>query len=64
MFWLRNKKNNFQLRTHIWGPGGPHNFIENFSSFSPRESMGAKDHLDMANLYPEGIVGRIYVGVH
>ena len=21
MFWLRNKKNNFQLRTLIWGPG-------------------------------------------
>ena len=20
MFWLRNKKNNFQLRTLIWGP--------------------------------------------
>ena len=20
-FWLRNKKNNFQLRTLIWGPG-------------------------------------------
>ena len=20
MFWLRNKKNNFQLRTFIWGP--------------------------------------------
>ena len=25
MFWLRNKKNNFRLRTHIWGPGDwPH----------------------------------------
>ena len=24
MFWLRNNKNNFQLRTLIWGPGsGP-----------------------------------------
>ena len=22
MFWLRNKKNNFQLRTLIWGPVG------------------------------------------
>ena len=22
MFWLRNKKNNFQLRTLIWGGGG------------------------------------------
>ena len=21
MFWLRNKKNNFQLPTLIWGPG-------------------------------------------
>ena len=21
MFWLRNKKNNFQLHTLIWGPG-------------------------------------------
>ena len=21
MFWLRNKKNNLQLRTLIWGPG-------------------------------------------
>ena len=21
MFWLRNKKKNFQLRTLIWGPG-------------------------------------------
>ena len=21
MFWLRNKKNNCQLRTLIWGPG-------------------------------------------
>ena len=21
MFWFRNKKNNFQLRTFIWGPG-------------------------------------------
>ena len=21
MFWFRNKKNNFQLRTLIWGPG-------------------------------------------
>ena len=21
MFWLRNKENNFQLRTLIWGPG-------------------------------------------
>ena len=21
MFWLRNTKNNFQLRTLIWGPG-------------------------------------------
>ena len=21
MFWLRNKKNNFQLRTHFWGLG-------------------------------------------
>ena len=21
MFWLRNKKNNFQLRTFIWRPG-------------------------------------------
>ena len=20
MFWMRNKKNNFQLRTLIWGP--------------------------------------------
>ena len=23
MFWLRNKKNNFQLRTLIWGPVTP-----------------------------------------
>ena len=22
MFWLRNKKNNFQLNTLIWGGGG------------------------------------------
>ena len=22
-FWLNNKKNNFQLRTLIWGPGKP-----------------------------------------
>ena len=24
MFWLRNKKNNFQLRSLIWGPGVMH----------------------------------------
>ena len=24
MFWLRNKKNNFQLHTLIWGPGVYH----------------------------------------
>ena len=24
MFWLRNKKNNFQLRTLIWGPAKSH----------------------------------------
>ena len=24
MFWLRNKKNNFQLRTPIWGPDWIH----------------------------------------
>ena len=23
MFWLRNKKNNFQLHTPIWGPAYP-----------------------------------------
>ena len=22
MFWLRNKENDFQLHTHIWGPVG------------------------------------------
>ena len=29
MFWLRNKKNNFQLRTLIWGPG--QGFIQGIS---------------------------------
>ena len=23
MFWLRNKKNHFQVRTFIWGPEEP-----------------------------------------
>ena len=27
MFWLGNKKNNFQLRTVIWGPGANKNSI-------------------------------------
>ena len=27
MFWLRNKKNNFQLRTFIWGPKLKENVI-------------------------------------
>ena len=27
MFWLKNQKNNFQLRTLIWGPG-----MANFSN--------------------------------
>ena len=32
MFWLRNNKNNFQLRTLIWGPGpGPK--VRHFFSF-------------------------------
>ena len=27
MFWLRNKKNNFQLRTLIWRPGDAIRFV-------------------------------------
>ena len=27
IFWLRNKKNNFRLRTLIWGPRAATNFI-------------------------------------
>ena len=37
MFWLRNKKNNFQLRTLIWGPRNMKNkcvFVINHSRFT------------------------------
>ena len=35
MFWLRNKKNNFQLRTLVWGPVSLSHSYKNMKSFSP-----------------------------
>ena len=38
MFWLRNKKNNFQLHTLIWGPG--HGLTSMFvTSFKPQNNV-------------------------
>ena len=43
MFWLRNKKNNFQLRTLIWGPA----HVVRKSDFVVFELKGA-NHLKSA----------------
>ena len=38
--------------------------LEKIFSFSHDKSMGAKDHWDIANLNPRGMVGRLYVWDH
>ena len=40
----------------------PHDFREDFGSFSHYKSIGANEPLGVANLNPRGMVGRIYVG--
>ena len=41
MFWLRNKKNNFSLRTLIWGPEDtrPRSYIQNMGQHTMRFLM-------------------------
>ena len=41
MFWLRNKKNNFQLRTLIWGPG----MIDFILLFSISDQVDSKEYV-------------------
>ena len=43
MFWLRNKKNNFQLRTLIWGPGKGSKILYAFHSLFSIKMLVIRD---------------------
>ena len=43
---------------------GPHDFREDFVTFSHYKSIGDNDLWGVASLGPRGLIGRIYVGDH
>ena len=51
MFWLRNKKNNFQLRTIIWGHVSEH-FFEACGGPAPLFAGMLKDKMHVRILRP------------